>query len=198
MRRWAGWAVLVVSTLGVIATIAWWVRSYRVGDWVTYERVYVNGDHSTSTRRFHGFVSRGSVRFSWTHRRVPHIFPDLRRPTPVVGIARSTYARDTARPLVAAGFHTAAQNEDVWQLGAFHMMRTTPGLPMHYASGMGIAVPLWVVTLIFLGPPMLALRKLYRSYHATRLRRRGNCRVCGYDMRATPDRCPECGTAAVA
>ena len=52
-----------------------------------------------------------------------------------------------------------------------------------------IYVPLWFVTLLTATPP--AARAL--TWRRRPAGRAGTCRRCGYDLRATPDRCPECG-----
>jgi hypothetical protein len=53
-------------------------------------------------------------------------------------------------------------------------------------------VPHWFLALLFAIPPALHLRAMIRSRR--RRHRAGHCPTCGYDLRATPDRCPECGT----
>jgi hypothetical protein len=53
-------------------------------------------------------------------------------------------------------------------------------------------VPVWCLTLITAMTPGLAV-----IWWSQRRRRsaRGLCVSCGYDLRGTPERCPECGTA---
>ena len=50
--------------------------------------------------------------------------------------------------------------------------------------------PLWVLGPVAVGWCMFVASR-------TRRRRRGHCAVCGYDLRATPERCPECGSVQV-
>ena len=50
--------------------------------------------------------------------------------------------------------------------------------------------PHWFLALLFAILPLMRLRSLLRK---RRLNRIGLCQHCGYDLRATPDRCPECG-----
>jgi hypothetical protein len=56
-------------------------------------------------------------------------------------------------------------------------------------------LPHWSLVLLFAILPALRLRAAIRSRE---LRRVGLCPKCGYDLRATPDRCPECGAAPAA
>ena len=55
-----------------------------------------------------------------------------------------------------------------------------------------LTVPLWFAIAILATP---AVWSLFRSWRKRWRKRAGFCAVCGYDLRATPERCPECGRA---
>jgi hypothetical protein len=70
-----------------------------------------------------------------------------------------------------------------------------PTEPKQYAGTghrvLWLAVPLWSLSLVTAAAPMFWLRRAWRR---RRRLRAGLCPACGYDLRATSGRCPECGT----
>jgi hypothetical protein len=56
-----------------------------------------------------------------------------------------------------------------------------------------LGVPLWVIAAPFAVLPAVSAGAWLRRRHRVV---RGLCLTCGFDLRATPQRCPECGTAA--
>src|SRR5690606_5470365 len=64
--------------------------------------------------------------------------------------------------------------------------------PSRYDGGVSVTVPYWLATQAFAAPPTIALVSIVKRRR--RAHRPHACEACGYDCRASPDRCPECGT----
>jgi hypothetical protein len=94
------------------------------------------------------------------------------------------------------------QNEPV---GGLHLLSPRSILGVYYASIAfvgrfnsrltALTIPLWLLAALAACLPGARIaRRSLRSYHKRRRERGGLCSVCGYDLRASPSRCPECGS----
>jgi hypothetical protein len=122
-----------------------------------------------------------------------------------------TYFSRPAAGLVWAARHTLPGEPGVrfdWEFMGFAAFSTAGGTPVpnapshavqspsgqlvmaQWSAQTEVSIPHWSLGVLFAVLPSVALCRL-------RMRRRrrasGRCESCGYDLRATPDRCPECG-----
>jgi hypothetical protein len=165
-------AATVLSLLLCAATVGLWARSYWVCDSAKWW-------HPTKRVAYAVACSRGRVGFETYERRYPMNSPDHYKKPP------GAYATE---PLPASEF------EEGWPV-PLETRRTFMGFAYLSATLYGAVttriyiVPLWPVTLL----TALAPARYWLGDRKRRWRASGFCSSCGYDLRATPDRCPECG-----
>jgi len=192
-----------LSVLLAISLIALWVRSHRTADTLALTTNTLAAGKLTQTVNA-ATAGRGVLRLShyrltregwivqrhleWSqgfpeeqpgrHLRLAADAPAIARPTvpewPIIGGARRqlTNQRSLTHPASPANIPPATETEDqdiLW-----------------------LRFPILVAAACLL--PALRLAGLVRrKYRARRRHRHGLCPTCGYDLRATPTQCPECG-----
>jgi len=184
-RRWLFNALCATSLLLCLAAIALWVRSYWVNDafgeihylsldgrqpFTALSNKHALDGHPVAVMVMTGCATlKGEVRISWARAQTTLI-----PAAPGTFVVHDPVTPDSRYRDLHFGFHWHAE--------------VNPGGTFH-----DVIFPLWSITSITAIFPCLwliqARRRRSRAYQNI-------CSNCGYDLRATPDRCPECGTVA--
>jgi hypothetical protein len=172
--------VTLVSLLPCLAVAGVWVRSYSIRDWVRFQSVH--GGAAFSRERGE-LLSYPGVLY--------------------LALYRTQYGADATpglRERLAAGdgvdWNTLdARPWDPQFAGRARRMgfmydRSRPNIPGAPLTMTVLAAPMWALMLVTALAPAAGVVRLLRR---RRRRHRGMCPSCGYDLRASPERCPECG-----
>jgi len=170
LGRWLFSAAGAAALLFAAAAVAMWVRSHWATDWVWVAR-------GSGTAMI--MTARNGCLFQWTGGRADR---SGRRFS-----ANSTKPSDLVRG--NWGFWTQSQPRRL--LGVITWGRASLGAS---EWGMSILLPYWLLACGAAAPGAGLLIIARRLHRRERRRRAGQCVRCGYDLQATPDRCPECGT----
>jgi hypothetical protein len=184
-----------LSLLLCVAAVALWVRSYWHFDKLTLWR---NRPSAQSQRSDAEIVTVGSMPgrvlfaavrvagadarwFEWAYSDTPSI-------------------RDPGLHLAGGGWaYNRRATRQMPLFTAHYQVRdaSSPWTTGNGGSALGtersITVPHWLLILLTAVAPLAWLRSDLARRHRRRRVRHNLCPRCGYDLRATPERCPECG-----
>ena len=193
-RRFFNFAAALSAVAGV-ALAAVWVRSYCVQDRFFVSTFEDRGNLSVWSQSV-VLVGRGGVGF--------HRLVQVGQSSP----RGTTYQRQIETIHRQHGWPWPPPFHQAQGRAAYPDFRTSGGAANVYgfsygrtrfrpergapATGaVGVVAPLWSL----LAPTaFLPALWLGRRYHRSRRAVAGRCPHCGYDLRMTPERCPECGT----
>jgi len=159
-----------------VATAVLWVRSYWFDD-----EVGIYGPNENY------------VCSSWGGNLLFILCPTYRGPRAIPYSAKMEWGHVSAKltSLGASCITIAKYRRLAWLGFAYDPNQLTLGNGRYYYSGYRLFLPHWLFCLLFLAAPAAWYRERIRY---RRLTKKGRCLICGYDLRATPGRCPECGT----
>ena len=175
----------LLSLLLSLALLALWVRSYFVSDHV--RTFYVPHPHRHGVAYLASFnrgmarIARLDVRYEGAWRGPGDMSTFVQRGPAWYG-TRPHHARPAAeRFLIAFRYNDRSSPTPL------------PGLTERVRT---LSMPLWPGAALFGMLPALRGWRRLRRLRARRRSRRGLCARCGYDLRESPEQCPECGAVA--
>ena len=179
MRRWAIILLTMLSLLLCFTTATLAVRSYWTCDAVVRTEHFVEADRSARLEQQILIAYRG--RLAWVRVTQGYNAPLSSQPP------QKSWSYKAWRPTNVGTVLDTGE----WWLGFGRnrnaLARSSPADALAFER-----VPAWFVALLFAIAPAVGLRRWWRRKRFPA----GACQVCGYDLRATPDRCPECGAVA--
>ena len=187
VRRRLANLLVVLSAMLCIAAVAGWVRSRTVLDRVWTRRVTPHLAYAAWVESVHLASGDGALRLYRINSLERHL------------VRRKVLDWQWSRPMPAdrPGFFDLRPSvtETHLSFAGFAYVSGRGLYDRHHTSNSGrvVVVPYWSVVLATAMPPALRLRATLRR---RRRGRSGMCVDCGYDCRATPGRCPECGAGA--
>lgn len=187
MRRRLFKVAAGISLLPCIATVALWVRSYWRQDHVSrdvlYHPAWVHDDPTAVERDMTLEVQSfdGLLYFEW-RRYLPQIIADEQKPV----MQWELYSTRNEGRSTDSFLRSQGMLHGVY-VGRFGVAWGD----WFYGWHAELAIQHWLVALLALvSPATWLIRHRRRRAHPIQ----GRCLCCGYDLRASLNRCPECGT----